>query len=210
MLTGVRVDADGDRLTLAATDRYRIAVRDITWTPSGAPFGQLIRARQLQDIAKGLSHGDAQIGIGDGLASFTNAGRSTTVRLLDDQFIDYRARTSMDTAITATVDATALAAAIKRVALVADRKAPAIHLAWDREQVLVRAGDATTGRGTDTVECKLNGDPIEIAFQAQYLLDALGAIDGPATIGMTGPARPAQFRSEDGTYKCLVMSLRVS
>ncbi|MFI6793636.1 DNA polymerase III subunit beta [Nonomuraea sp. NPDC050383] len=209
MLTGVRIDADGGQLTLAATDRYRIAVRDLTWAPNGAPFGHLIPARHLHDITKGLGHGDVQIGVGDGLAAFTTGSRHTTVRLLDDQFIDYRKRISYEPAITATVDAATLAAAIKRVGLVADRTT-AIRLAFDREQVLVRAGGADIGRGSETVECALTGDPIEIAFQSQYLLDALGAIDGTAHIGMDGARKPALFRSGDDSYRCLVMSLRVS
>ncbi|NUW45580.1 DNA polymerase III subunit beta [Nonomuraea rhodomycinica] len=209
MLTGIRVDADGDQLTLAATDRYRIAARDLIWQPNGAPFGQLIPARQLQDIAKGLGHGTVQIGIGDGLTSFTSGNRHTTVRLLDDQFIDYRSRITHEAAINVSVDAAALATAVKRIAIVAERTT-AVHLAFDREQVLVRAGAADVGRGNETVGCTLAGNPIQIAFQSQYLLDALNAIDGTARIGMDGTTKPALFRSDDDTYRCLVMSLRVS
>ncbi|MEU6781462.1 DNA polymerase III subunit beta [Nonomuraea angiospora] len=213
MLTGIRLDTDGDgegdKLTLAATDRYRIAVTDTTWTPNTeGPLSALIPGRHLHDIAKGLGHGIISIGLNDKMVAFTSQDRQTTVRLLDEQFIDYRARVTYDATTTATVDAAQLAAAVKRVALVADRTT-AIRLAFTDGEVTVRAGDED-GRGTEALECELKGDPIEIAFQSTYLGDALGAIDGQATIGMTGPVKPALFASEDGSHKQLVMALRVS
>lgn len=224
MLTGIRLDTDsdgdGDRFTLAATDRYRIAITDTTWTPDTSAWADdqfrgtttgisaLIPGKHLHDITKGLGHGPVTIGLDDKMAAFTTADRTTTIRLLDEQFIDYRARVTYDADITATVDADQLAAAVKRVALVADRTT-AIRLAFTDGEVTVRAGDED-GRGTEALECALKGNPIEIAFQSTYLLDALGAIGGQASIGMTGPVKPALFASVDGTHKQLVMALRLA
>jgi len=210
MLTGIRLDTDGETFTLAATDRYRLAVTDTTWTPVAAPLSALIPGKHLHDIAKSLGSGPVGIAVNDAMAAFTTADRTSTVRLLDNQFIDYRARVTMDTTITATVDAPALAAAVKRVALVADRKSTAIRLAFTKSEVTVRAGGDDIGRGNETLDCTLDGDPIEIAFQRAFLLDALGAIPGTARIGMTGPVQPALFRSEDGSHQQIVMALRIT
>lgn len=210
MLTGIRLDTDGNRLTLAATDRYRIAVTDTTWTSTTSALSALIPGRHLNDIVKGLGHGPVQIALNDSMAAFTAGDRTSTVRLLDNEFIDYRARVDVDAAITTTIDAPSLAAAVKRVALVADRATTAIRLAFTADEVTVRAGDDGIGRGTETLECATVGDPVEIAFQSQYLLDALAGIDGQAAIGMQDPARPALFSSEDSSYAHLVMSLRLS
>ncbi|MGI5288059.1 DNA polymerase III subunit beta [Nonomuraea polychroma] len=209
MLTGVRVDADGRTLTLAATDRYRIAVRDLPWQPHTATsLGQLVPGKILHDIVRDL-HGPVTIAVNEQLAAFTTDTRETTVRLLDNQFIDYRARVDIDTPIVATVDAAALAGAVKRVALVAEKNT-AIRLTFTAGEVLVQAGGGDIGRGRDAVPCELDGDTIEIAFQSQFLLDALNAIDGPARIGMEGGTKPARISCEDGSYRCLVMSLRLS
>lgn len=211
MLTGIRLDTDGERLTLAATDRYRIAVTDTTWQPVAAPLGALIPGKHLADIVKGLTHGQIGIGIDNGMAALTTADRTATCRLLDEQYIDYRARTAMEAAITATVDAPALAAAVKRVALVADRKTgTAVRLAFTANEVTVRAGGDDIGRGNEVLDCTLDGDPVEIAFQSPFLLDALGALGGKAAIGITGATKPALFSSEDGSHKQLVMALRQS
>lgn len=224
MLTGIRFDFDIEnaRLTLAATDRYRIAVTDTAWTPDTSAWAgdqhrgdnpgisALIPGRHLHDITKGLGHGPVTIAVNDRLAAFTTDTQQTTVRLLENQFIDYRARTSYDATTTAAVDAAALAAAVKRVGLVADRKTTAIRLAFTVGEVTVRAGGGDIGRGNETVECTLDGDPVEIAFQSNFLLDALNAIDGQATIGMTGDAKPALFSSHGGVHQQLVMALRLS
>ncbi|MFI7449571.1 DNA polymerase III subunit beta [Nonomuraea sp. NPDC049714] len=211
MLTGIRLDTDGDQLTLAATDRYRIAVTDTTWNPTAGPISAMIPGRHLHDIVKGLGNGPVQLAINDSMAAFTTSDRQSTVRLLDEQFIDYRARVAMDTTITATVDAPALAAAVKRVGLVADRKTgTAIRLAFTDGEVTLRAGGDDIGRGNETLDSALDGEPIEIAFQSGFLLDALGAIPGKARIGMTEPNKPALFSSEDGSHKQLVMALRLS
>lgn len=222
MLTGIRLDADGERLTLAATDQYRIAVTDTTWTPDPSAWAgdqyrgdspsvsALILGRHLNDIVKGIGHGLVQIGFNESMAAFTGDNRTSTVRLLDNQFIDYRARVEVDATITVTIDAPTLAAAVKRVALVADRTTTAIRLAFTTDEVTVRAGGDDIGRGNETLDCALAGDPIEIAFQSQYLLDALNAIDGQASIGMTGPTSAALFSSADGSHRHLAMSLRTS
>lgn len=210
MLFGIRVDANGDQLTLAATDRYRIAVRDLAWQPNGdQTLGQLIPGRTLHDIAKTL-HGEVTISLNNQLAAFSCADRITTARLIAEPFIDYRARVTLDATTTATINADHLASAVKRVALVADRDNASIRLSFTSDQVVVRAGDASIGRGSEVVECGLDGDDIEIAFQSQFLLDSLAGIDGQARIGMQTPTQPALFSSTDSSYTHLVMSLRLS
>lgn len=213
-LTGVRIDAstgaDGARLTLAATDRYRIAVRDLPWQPAAeTSLGQLVPGKVLHDLTRGLGGGPVTLAFNDKLAAASTATRQTTVRLIDEQFINYRARVDVEMPIVATVDPAALADAVKRVALVAEKNT-AVHLAFSPGEVLIRAGGGDVGRGSDAAPCELAGDEIEIAFQSQFLLDALGALDGQARIGMEATLKPALFASEDGAYKQLLMSLRTT
>lgn len=210
MLTGVRVDADKERLTLAATDRYRIAVRDLPWQPhTETSLGQLVPGKVLHDLTRGLGGGPVTLAFNDKLAAASTATRQSTVRLLDEQFIDYRARVDVDMPNVATVDAAGLAGAVERVALVAEKNT-AVHLTFTGGEVLIRAGGDDIGRASDAVPCTLDGDQMQIAFQSRFLLDALTAIDGQARIGMQGEHKPALFSTEDGAYKQLLMSLRTT
>ncbi|MFC3984919.1 DNA polymerase III subunit beta [Streptosporangium jomthongense] len=211
MLTGIRFDATGDQLALAATDRYRIAARTLPWTPHTTTRA-MIPGRVLADIAKSLQPGDVTIGLGDGVAGFESVGRTTTVRLLDDQFIDYRARLADDWPIHADVAVAPLIAAVKRVALVADKNT-AIRLTFRQGQVLVEAGGGDTGRGTEVLEAELSGGDIEIAFQSQFLLDGLVGIAGEQVrIHTTKPAKPALLTEadDDPAFRYLVMALRLA
>ncbi|MDP4503881.1 DNA polymerase III subunit beta [Nonomuraea turcica] len=214
MLTGIRVDIEGESVAMAATDRYRIAARDFTWRPASpdVAVSAMVPARVLVEVAKSLRGGEVWIAMGDGVAGFESVGRSTTVRLLDEQFIDYRARLTNDWSIRADVPVTPFVNAIKRVALVAERNT-AIRLSFAQGQVLIQAGGGDIGRGTEVVECELRGEDIQIAFQSQFLLDGLVGIESDlARINMESPTRPALIQDVPGdaapSFRYLVMSLR--
>lgn len=212
MLACVRVDVDGETVTLAATDRYRMAARALAWSPASPDVkaGVMIYGRVLHDIARSLSTGPVTVGLDDKMASFEIAGRTTTARLIDEQFIDYEARLGTDYPLAAMVDVGPLAEAVKRVALVADRNVP-VRLEFTPGSVLVKAGGGDTGRGAEILPVDYDGDPIEIAFNHLYLGDALGGISTPrALMRMTAPAKPALLTGEgEPDYRHLVMAIRM-
>ena len=136
-LTGVRIEVDGDRVTLAATDRYRLAVRTFDWTPRTAEFAAaaLVPARTLADTAKTLAHADevhlafGSADAGDGLLGIEGLDRRTTTRLLEGDFPKYRTLLPAQSPTVARVETAALTEAVKRVALVAERSsAVKMHL----------------------------------------------------------------------------------
>lgn len=213
MLTGIRMDIAGPNVTLAATDRYRIAARDFLWHPERADVSAaaMVSARVLTEIARTLRAGEVVIALGDGVAGFESVGRRTTVRLMDEQFIDYRSRFTTAWSIRASVAVAPLVEAIRRVALVAERNA-AVRLSFSQGQVLVQAGGGDIGRGAEVLEAELHGDDIQIAFQPHFLLDGLSGIETERVrIGMETPTRPALITddADDPTFRYLVMSLRM-
>ena len=132
MLTGVRLEIEGDELTLAATDRYRLAVRELPWKPEQNELSAqvLIPARTLSETAKTLTTGSeitlalAGGGAGEGMIGFAGPARRTTTRLLDAEFPKYRSLFPTEWSATADIPVPALLEAVKRVALVADRGTP--------------------------------------------------------------------------------------
>ncbi|MDF5756096.1 DNA polymerase III subunit beta [Spongiactinospora sp. TRM90649] len=215
MLTGIRFDFAGEQVTMAATDRYRIAARELEWRPVKPDVGAaaMVPAKVLVDIARSLRGGEVAVALGDGIAGFESAGRSTTVRLLDEQFIDYRSRLAHEWSIRADLPVGPFVEAIRRVALVAERNT-AIRLSFTQGRVLIQAGGGDIGRGAEAVECHLTGDDIEIAFQPHFLLDGLGGVEGELVrINMESPTRPALISGVPGDadpdFRYLVMSLRL-
>ena len=220
MLTGVRLEIDGDRLTLAATDRYRLAVRELEWKPADShaePVQVLVPARTLADAAKSLS-GVEEVtismsgGAGEGIIGFSSTGRRTTTRLLDAQFPPYRSLLPSEFSVVAEVGVPALIEAVKRVSLVADRGAP-VRLDFTDATLALSAGGDDEGRADERLEAVFDGDQISTAFNPGFLLDGLGAVNSAAArLQFTTSGKPAVIRSADvdsASYTYLIMPVRL-
>jgi DNA polymerase III subunit beta len=228
MLTGVRLEIEGDRLTLAATDRYRLAVRELAWSPgdpSAEPAQVLVPARTLADAAKSLSNSESMTialsssgGTAEGIIGFSGSthGRAsrTTTRLLDATFPAYRSLLPTEWASTAEVVVGPLVEAVKRVALVADRNAP-VRLEFADGSVALSAGGEDEGRAEEQLEVGYEGEPITTAFNPQFLLDGLGALSsGSARLLFTSSNKPVVLRpdasgADTGDYTYLIMPVRL-
>ena len=194
MLTGVRVEIEGEKLTLAATDRFRLAVRELTWTPDSPQLSTsvLVPARTLADAAKALGGaGTVMIGLGEGLLGIEAGGRRTTVRLLDVEFVKYRSLLPTNHTTTVDVSVPELTEAIKRVALVTDRGHHLRMQVGDGVLTLTAGGD-DEGRAEEDLAVDSDGAELLIAFNPGYLLDGLGVVHTDAVrLAFTTPARPA-------------------
>jgi DNA polymerase-3 subunit beta len=225
MLTGVRLEIDGDKLTLAATDRYRLAVRELSWSPgdpTSASAQVLVPARTLADAAKSLAQSEVLTialsagGTGEGIIGFsgTTNGRASraTTRLLDATFPPYRSLLPSEWASSAEIGVGGLVEAVKRVALVTDRNAP-VRMEFDEGTVSLTAGGEDEGRAEEQLEVTYEGDPITTAFNPQFLLDGLGAlVTGTARMLFTSSTKPVVLRPEatdPSEYTYLIMPVRL-
>jgi DNA polymerase-3 subunit beta len=227
MLTGVRLEIDGDKLTLAATDRYRLAVRELGWTPANPAAAEaqvLVPARTLADAAKSLAHSETlTIALsgggagGEGIIGFsgTTNGRAAraTTRLLDATFPPYRSLLPSEWASSAEIAVPGLVEAVRRVALVTDRTAP-VRLEFADGTVSLTAGGDDEGRAEEQLEVAFDGEPITTAFNPQFLLDGLGALStGTARLQFTSSTKPVVLRPtespEGADYTYLIMPVRL-
>jgi len=223
VLTGVRVEIDGELITLAATDRYRLAVRELAWQPteSEASAVALVPARTLSETARALGAATADVTValgsgaqGEGMAGFENGNRRTTTRLLEGEFPKYRSLLPASFEATAELDAAALTEAVKRVALVSASRTAPVRLGFDGNgEVVLEAGSGEDAQATESLAADFEGDALTIAFNPQFLLDGLGQLDGTAArLSFTSPTRPAVLTAAvEGTpdYRYLLMPVRL-
>ncbi|WP_326646227.1 DNA polymerase III subunit beta [Streptosporangium sp. NBC_01755] len=227
MLTGVRVEIEGATVTLAATDRYRLAVRELNWQPDQPDFSAIamIPGRTLADTAKALGGTGAEVeiamssagGTGEGMIGFSSAGRRTTTRLLDPEFPKYRSLLPTEFSACAQLPTAAFVEAVKRVALVAERNTP-VRLAFRGDEVVLEAGSGDEAQAVEVLPVEFEGEDINIAFNHQFLLEGLGAIDSDvARLQMTTSTKPAILTGgkpvDDGgvpDYRYLIMPIRLS
>jgi DNA polymerase-3 subunit beta len=225
VLTGVRIEIEGDTVTLASTDRYRFAVREFLWKPEtpDASAVALVPAKTLLDTAKSLSGGDdvtlalSGSGAGEGLIGFEGNGRRTTTRLLEGDLPKYRTLFPTEFNSVAVIETAPFVEAVKRVSLVAERNTP-VRLTFEQGVLILEAGSSDDAQAVERVEAQLEGDDISIAFNPGFLLEGLSAIDAPVAqlsfTTSTKPAllsgRPAMDAEADEAYKYLIMPVRLS
>jgi DNA polymerase-3 subunit beta len=223
VLTGIRVEIDGEKVTLAATDRYRLAVRTLRWSPTDPSLQAtaLVPARTLADAAKSLTTGAevtlalAGAGSGEGMLGLAGGSRRATTRLLDGEFPKYRSLLPDTSSAVATIDAAALTEAVRRVALVASRTSP-IRLSFSADGLTLEAGGLDDAEAAESLPADFDGDDLTIAFNATYLLDGLGSLDSDeAQLSFTAATKPAVLTGktgpdDDSDHRYLLMPVRLS
>jgi len=234
MLTGIRVEIDGDKVVLAATDRFRLAVRELTWstTSAGLEAAVLVPAKTLAEAAKaGTAGTEVHLALGagpsvgkEGLLGIRSDGKRSTTRLLDAEFPKFRQLLPAEHTAIATVAVAELSEAIKRVALVADRGAQ-IRMEFGDGALVLSAGTEDTGRAEEELAVDFAGEPLTIAFNPTYLTDGLGALHSDrVSFGFTTANKPAVLRpvgddtvvsgsgpfpAQDSEYVYLLMPVRL-
>lgn len=225
ILTGVRMEIEGDKLTLIATDRYRLALRELPWRNAGSPESAvaLVRSRTLQEAAKSLGSSGQDVTVAlseDGasrLIGFASGGRKTTSLLLDGDYPKVRALFPNDVPIFAVVDRQVLLEAVRRVSLVADRNV-SVRLTFDGENVTLEAGQTDEAQASERVSAHLVGEPISVAFNPAFLIDGLSAMhEAFVRLSFTQPVKPAVLTAQkemdgpdDVSFRYLLMPVRLS
>lgn len=234
VFTGVRVEINGDQLSLLATDRYRMALKELTWQPSSPDIegAVLVPGRVLADTAKSLTSGKTVTvslstteSEGEGLAGFIGEGsrgrREATTRLLNQAFPKVRHLMDVVGTVTVRVPTADLLAAVKRVSLVAERNTP-VRMIIEDDHIALEAATGDQAHASEAIEAQVEvvGDEKSISaagFNPHYLLDALGAVDAPyAHFSFTAPGKPCLITglaTIDGNqlldYRHVIMLMRL-
>jgi DNA polymerase-3 subunit beta len=213
VLTGVRLELDGDSIAMLATDRFRLSQRELTWSPSAPDIDSaaLVPAKVLADTAKALV-GGSEIsialsnpgsggGAGEGIIGFEGSAgggiRRTTTRLLDGDFPKVRSLFPSEHLTVARVDRAALVDSVKRVSLVAERNT-AVQLAFSEGVLTLDAGSGEEAMASESIEANINGDDITTGFNPAYLLDGLTAIESPfVELAFTQASKPVVLSGVD-------------
>ena len=215
-LTGVHVEVNGENITMAATDRYRLAVRELTFSPArpNTEAVALIRARTLHDAAKTLATAKnvnialAPATSNDRLAGFQTESKSTTTRLLDGTFPPYRHLLPQESLTTTVIEVAPFLDAVRRVALVTDKTIP-LKLTFTGNTVTLEAGGGDEAQANEVFEINKTGEDLSIAFNPNYLLDGLHAISAPyAQISFNTSSKAAILMGKSDANSAVIENFR--
>lgn len=234
VFTGIRIEIEGDVVSLLATDRYRMALKELTWNPGStqASATALVPARVLAETARSMTAGEqvtlslASGSTGDGIIGFLGDGaagqRQTTTRLLDGEFPKVRHIMNTTAVMNVRVSTAEAIAAAKRVALVAERNT-SLRMLIGEGYVTLEAATGDQAQASESIEASVDqpggGDLAVTAagFNPTYLLDALGVFDTPyVNFAFTAPSKPclmtglAELAGEPLTdYRHVIMLMRL-
>ncbi|RZB13791.1 DNA polymerase III subunit beta [Streptomyces sp. F001] len=224
VLTGIQLrhDQEDGTLTLAATDRYRFAVRTIAWKNCDltADCTALAPGKPLLDAVKAVAD-DTTIDLAlpdaagvNGLFTLRTDHSTTTLRGLEGDLPKYQSLFPTEFNHTATVEIAALKDAVQRVALVAAKESP-LRLTFAADDTLVlEAGTSDDAQAVDNVDTNLDGDELTVAFNPAFLLDGLNTLTAESVdFHFTTSTKPAVLRghgSDEQALRYLLMPIRVS
>jgi DNA polymerase-3 subunit beta len=220
-LTAIRVQINGERLTLTGTDRYRLAIREMTWSPADPALeaAVLVPARVLSDATRRaaaaaqttvrLTPGNDDCGYG-GIAGFEAGSWQSTARLLGGEYPRVENLIPPEFSCAAEVPVDAFTDAVKRVALVAEKNAP-VRIAFSHGQARLEAGTGDEAQASEEIDVQFGDSEFEIAFNPAYLADALSATGADAArISMATSKRPAVITAagDSAGYRHILMPIR--
>lgn len=221
VLTGVRMQFEGDKVVLTSTDRFRLARATFSWSPQDPAVNTttLVRGSLLRDISRSLDERQNLTLDFDtespSLLGFENAGRASTSQLIDGEFPAVDRLFADEYPIQAVIDKQSLIGAIKRVALVAERNAP-IRMVFSGNELTLSAGAVDEAQAKEIIDIDMDGDDITVAFNPSYLIEGLSAISEPyVRMKLTTAVKPVEFNGqqeadsdESMDYRYLLVPMR--
>ena len=216
VLTGVKLDIEGSRLTLAATDGHRLAVRTLELDRAlDEPVSVIVPARHLQEVARAVNAGRPRVGITlsrqRNQLFFTLRDLEISSRLIEGTYPNYAQVIPADSTTTVTVPAATLLRETRTASVLAKDAANVVRLAAREGTLTLTTQTAEVGEDEAPLTAEVSGDDVQIAFNAKYVLDALGVVDAEKVrLGFNGPLSPGIIRPVDREdYLYIVMPVRV-
>jgi DNA polymerase-3 subunit beta len=218
ILTGILARFEGDRLTLAAADNYRIAVKTIPTLDPVPETSVVVPARALAELVRVLAESDEAVDVVLAQARnqilFHVEGVDLVSRLIDGQFPNYQQVLPSSHATRAVLDREELLRAVRPAALIASSSANIVKLAIgsNGSSGVTVTANADVGDYTGNVDAAVEGDGTTIAFNARYLADVLTNVDAEQfALELNGPLSPGVFKPVGDTeYVHVVMPVRTT
>jgi DNA polymerase-3 subunit beta len=210
VLTGVLVQFTAGKIVMAATDSYRLAVKETALEGSVPELEAIVPGRALQELARIAGSGDEiQIGVHENQVLFIADGIWLTTRRIDGQFPNYRQLLPESFEYELTLPRTELLDVVRRAAVMIQRSTP-LQLRFADGELTVIARTHEVGESKESMPVGFTGDTLEIGFNADFLRDGLESIAGDdVRVKLISPLRPAVLQGEGDDFTYLVMPIRL-
>jgi DNA polymerase III subunit beta len=214
VLTGVLMRFEGDKLVMAATDSYRLSVKE-TALPEGPgrEVEAIVPARALAElarIAQGGEPGSLQVGVQENQVVFGVDDVWLTARRIDGQFPNYKQLLPETFEAEVTMPREEFLDVVRRTSVLAQRKSP-LRLRFEDGELTVSAQTQDVGEARESLPISYSGETIEIGFNAEFLRDGLESVsDDSVRVKLISPLRPGLIHGESDDFLYLIMPIRLA
>jgi DNA polymerase III subunit beta len=211
VLTGVLVRFEGEKLVMAATDSYRLAVKETMLESPGPDLDAIIPARALQELTR-LASGadDVELGVHENHVIFSAGDIWLTSRRIDGQFPNYKQLLPETFEIEIAIAREALLEVVRRAGLMAQRNAP-LRLRFADGELTVSAQTQDVGEATESLPIDYAGEELEIGFNPDFLRDGLEAVSAQTVqLKLINRLRPGLIAAADESFWYLIMPIRLA
>ena len=217
VLTGILVQfekgsaASKRKLTMAATDSYRLAVRETELDGDTPELEAIVPARAIAELARiPTPSAELELAIQDNHAIFSLGDTTLSTRRIDGQFPNHRQLLPEAFEHTVKLARAEFLDVVRRVAVMAQRTSP-IRLRFEKGVLTVSAQTQDVGEASETLPIAFNGEPIEIGFNAEFLREGIESVIGDEVeLNLINPIRPGLLRAEGDSFWYLIMPIRLA
>jgi DNA polymerase III subunit beta len=212
VLTGILVRFEGDRLIMAATDSYRLSVKETELEAEGAPeLEAIVPARALGELARIAADADElRVGVQENHVVFSAGGVWLTTRRIDGQFPNYKQLIPETFEHQVALPREEFLEVVRRISVMAQRNSP-IRLRFAEGEVTVSAQTQDVGEARETLPVAFSGEELEIGFNPEFLRDGVESVDSDEVqLRLISSLRPGLIRSEDENFSYLIMPIRLA
>src|SRR4051794_10606362 len=210
VLTGILVSFTGGKLVMAATDSYRLAVKETELENAAPELEAIVPSRALQELARIASSGDnVEVGVHENQVVFSTDGVWLTTRRIDGQFPNYRQLLPEQFEHELTLPRAELLDVVRRASVMIQRATP-LQLRFAEGELTVIARTHEVGESKESMPVGFSGETLEIGFNADFLRDGLELMGGDdVRFKLISPLRPAVLQGETDDFTYLVMPIRL-
>jgi DNA polymerase-3 subunit beta len=210
VLTGILVSFTGGKIVMAATDSYRLAVKETELAGTAPELEAIVPSRALQELARIANAGDTvEVGVHENQVLFSTDGAWLTTRRIDGQFPNYRQLLPEQFEHELTLPRVELLEVVRRASVMIQRATP-LQLRFAEGELTVIARTHEVGESQESMPIGFTGETLEIGFNADFLRDGLESMDGDdVRFKLISPLRPAVIQGEGDDFTYLVMPIRL-
>jgi DNA polymerase-3 subunit beta len=211
VLTGILVRFETGKLVMAATDSYRMSVKETELEGEAPELEAIIPARALAELGRIAQSGDTlELGVHENQVVFAADDVWLTTRRIDGQFPNYKQLLPETFEHEVTLPRTELLEVVRRVAVMAQRNSP-LRMRFAEGEVTLLAQTQDVGEARESLPVGFSGEQLEIGFNADFLREGIESVTADEIqLRLISPLRPGLIRAEGDDFWYLIMPIRIA